>query len=134
MDGSMMEEVETVISSLAHVRLQAKSRLLRNACCPDKDLVVLVSRSGNEEKLSLWKIQGSKKWEVDMDYGELNGEATDGEISALNWSPDGIASTNLFDGRRCNRLVCFRPNHCSSMYTSQSFPYLYPEWETRSYL
>lgn len=79
-------------SSLANVRLQAKSRLLKNSCCPDKDLVALVSHTGDEEKLSLWKLQGSKKWEIDMDYGELNGETITGEINALNWSPDGRTS------------------------------------------
>lgn len=99
MDESAIED-STVISSLANVRLQVKSRLLKNACCPDKDLVVLVSRTGDEEKLSLWKLQGSKKWEIDMDYGELNGETINGEINALNWSPDGrtskLCSTGIF--------------------------------------
>lgn len=91
MDESAIED-NTVISSLANVRLQAKSRLLKNSCCPDKDLVALVSHTGDEEKLSLWKLQGSKKWEIDMDYGELNGETITGEINALNWSPDGRTS------------------------------------------
>ncbi|KAH8120371.1 anaphase-promoting complex, cyclosome, subunit 4-domain-containing protein [Phellopilus nigrolimitatus] len=78
-------EDATVISSLATVRLQAQSRLLPTACCPDKDLVILISRVGSDDKMSLWNMQGAKKWEVDMNQG---GSAQD-EITALNWSPDG---------------------------------------------
>ena len=81
----MMEEDANSIVSLATVRLQAKSRLLLTACCPDKDLVVLISRVGTSDKMSLWKMQGSKKWEVDMNKGD---GAVD-EVTALNWSPDG---------------------------------------------
>lgn len=73
------------ITSLANVRLSSKSRLLRTACCPDKDLVLLISRVGNADKLSLWKIQGSKRWEVEVDSSSGNGE----EVTALAWSPDG---------------------------------------------
>ncbi|KAL5535567.1 hypothetical protein ACEPAF_3661 [Sanghuangporus sanghuang] len=88
MESSMEQSMETdraTISSLATVRLQAKSRLFLTACCPDKDLVVLISRVVSGDKMSLWKMQGAKKWEVDLSKG--NG-APD-EVTAVNWSPDG---------------------------------------------
>jgi anaphase-promoting complex subunit 4 len=71
-------------TSLATVQLPSPCRLLASACCPDKDLVVLISRLGGKDRLSLWKIQGSKKWEVDVGSGE-NSE----EIAGIAWSPDG---------------------------------------------
>ncbi|EJD03914.1 uncharacterized protein FOMMEDRAFT_167218 [Fomitiporia mediterranea MF3/22] len=80
-----MEDDSSAIISLATVRLQAKSRLFLTACCPDKDLVVLVSRVGSADKMSLWKMQGSKKWEVDTNKGCSSSD----EVTALNWSPDG---------------------------------------------
>ncbi|KAI5124653.1 hypothetical protein M0805_004261 [Coniferiporia weirii] len=104
---------ETAIASLATVRLQAKSRLLVTACCPDKDLVVLVSRVGTEDKMSLWKMQGAKKWEVDMSSQADAGAPS--EVTALNWSPDGqtivvahhpsrISLHSLQDGREEHSL------------------------------
>ncbi|KAL5495217.1 hypothetical protein ACEPAI_680 [Sanghuangporus weigelae] len=86
MESSMEQSTEmdgTTISSLATVRLQAKSRLFLTACCPDKDLVVLISRVGSGDKMSLWKMQGAKKWEVDLSKGNPD------EVTAVNWSPDG---------------------------------------------
>lgn len=77
--------METVISSLATVRLHSTSRLLPSACCPDKDLIVLVTNDGVTEKMSLWKVQGSKKWEVDITQ---EGNVKD-EIAAITWGPDG---------------------------------------------
>ncbi|KLO20277.1 hypothetical protein SCHPADRAFT_918366 [Schizopora paradoxa] len=83
----MEAESSSAIVSLAYVRLQLKSRLLSTACCPDKDLVVIISRTGTNagDKMSLWKMQGSKKWEVETGGGLDEHE----EITALGWSPDG---------------------------------------------
>ncbi len=77
----------SAIVSLAYVRLQLKSRLLSTACCPDKDLVILISRAGANagDKMSLWKMQGFKKLEVETGQGLDDNE----EITALAWSPDG---------------------------------------------
>lgn len=72
-------------ASLAILQLPAQSRLLKSACCPDKDLVVLLSRLGGKDKMSLWKMQGSKKWEVDVSVNEPETE----EVTGLAWSPDG---------------------------------------------
>ncbi|KAF8898719.1 anaphase-promoting complex, cyclosome, subunit 4-domain-containing protein, partial [Infundibulicybe gibba] len=73
------------MSCLAAFQLPSPSRLLSSACCPDKDLVALISRLGGQDRLSLWKIQGSKTWEVDVG-GQDNNSA---QIVDLAWSPDG---------------------------------------------
>lgn len=82
------EEFQTSIKSLATVRLQSKSRLLLSACCPDKDLVVLLSRIGTLDKMSLWKVQGFKIWEVDLS----NENGSSDEVTALNWSPNAACN------------------------------------------
>jgi len=71
-------------TSLAEVQLQPACRILRSACCPDKDLVILVSRLGGKDRLALWKIQGSKQWEVDMASDQNDSQ----EIVDVAWSPD----------------------------------------------
>lgn len=65
--------------------LASPSRILPAACCPDKDLVALISRLGGRDRLSLWKVQGSKTWEVDVGLEETDGS----QIVAIAWSPDG---------------------------------------------
>lgn len=70
---------------LANIDLQSPCRLLASACCPDKDLVVLITRLGGLDRLSLWKIQGPKKWEVDV----CTSETTSEQIVGVTWSPDG---------------------------------------------
>ena len=71
--------------SLANIRLPSPSRLLENACCPDKDLVVLFSRLGGADRMSLWNSnQGSKVWEADI------GTDTSSHVVGIAWSPDGM--------------------------------------------
>lgn len=60
--------------SLALLQLATPSRLLPSACCPDKDLVVLISRLGGKDRISLWKLEGPKKWEVDVGTDETTSE------------------------------------------------------------
>ncbi|KAK7064216.1 DEAD-domain-containing protein [Favolaschia claudopus] len=72
-------------ASLATVHLPSICRLLPSACCPDKDLMVLVSRLGGRDRMSLWKMQGSKTWEVDVGTDDKTSE----QIVGLAWSPDG---------------------------------------------
>ncbi|KAJ3750355.1 anaphase-promoting complex, cyclosome, subunit 4-domain-containing protein [Lentinula detonsa] len=69
-------------ASLATVQLSSPSRLLVSACCPDKDLLVIITRLGGHDRMSLWKMQGSKTWEVDV---STNSE----RIVGIAWSPDG---------------------------------------------
>ncbi|KAJ6610891.1 anaphase-promoting complex, cyclosome, subunit 4-domain-containing protein [Mycena sp. CBHHK59/15] len=77
--------MEQKFSSLAVVHLTSACRLLAAACCPDKDLLVLVSRLGGRDRMSLWKMQGSKTWEVDVGTDDKSSE----QIVGLAWSPDG---------------------------------------------
>jgi hypothetical protein len=72
--------------SLAKLQLPASSRLLPSACCPDKDLVVTISPQNGKDHVSLWKMQGSKKWEVDVRSDSVRNES----IVDLAWSPDGV--------------------------------------------
>ncbi|KAJ4486184.1 anaphase-promoting complex, cyclosome, subunit 4-domain-containing protein [Lentinula aciculospora] len=69
-------------ASLAAVQVPSPSRLLASACCPDKDLLILVSRLGGHDRMSLWKMQGSKTWEIDV-------SADSERIVGVTWSPDG---------------------------------------------
>jgi anaphase-promoting complex subunit 4 len=80
--------------SLAKLQLAPSSRLLSSACCPDKDLVVTISSLNGKDHVSLWKMQGSKKWEVDVHSDSVCNET----VVGLAWSPDGAPSNDL---RRC---------------------------------
>ncbi|KAL1737184.1 anaphase-promoting complex, cyclosome, subunit 4-domain-containing protein [Schizophyllum commune] len=72
-------------SSLALIQLPSPSRILNASCCPDKDLVLLISRIGGQDRMSLWKVQGQKKWDVNV-----GAEASESEhIVGIAWSPDG---------------------------------------------
>ena len=80
----VLDMASNAFASLARAQLPSQSRLLASACCPDKDLVVLISRFGGQDRLSLWKVQGARKWEVDVGT-----QQTTSEIVGLAWSPDG---------------------------------------------
>lgn len=82
-----MPDIETnAFASLGVLQIPSPSRLLSSACCPDKDLVALISRLGGQDRLSLWNYSnGSKIWEVSV--GGVDETIT--EIIALAWSPDG---------------------------------------------
>lgn len=76
--------MQSSIDLLASFRLPSAVRLLPTALCPDKDLLLLVTTLQNKDRLSLWNLQGSKKWEVEVDASGPSPE----EIVALTWSPD----------------------------------------------
>jgi anaphase-promoting complex subunit 4 len=76
--------MQSSIDLLASFQLPSAARLLPTALCPDKDLLLLVTSLNNKDRLSLWNLQGSKKWEVEVDASGPNPE----EIVALTWSPD----------------------------------------------
>ncbi|EIN13727.1 hypothetical protein PUNSTDRAFT_59241 [Punctularia strigosozonata HHB-11173 SS5] len=94
-------------TSLANVQLPAPSRLVTSACCPDKDLVVLIQRLGSKDRLSLWKIQGSKKWEVSV---EREPDAQPEEIIDVAWrqtiavlhDPPRVTLHSIQDGHEQN--------------------------------
>ena len=69
---------------LSTLGVPPSSRILPSSCCPDKDLVAVVSKAGKKCKMSLWKMQVSRKWEVEVDAGL----EVDEDIVDLSWSPD----------------------------------------------
>jgi len=75
-------------ASLGVLHLPSPSRLLSSACCPDKDLVVVIARLGSHDRMSLWNYShGSRVWEIDVNSADDN---TVTEVVGLAWSPDGI--------------------------------------------
>lgn len=84
---AMNDYINRPFVSLAKLSLPVSSRLLPSACCPDKDLVVIISPQNGKDHVSLWKMQGSKKWEVDVHSVSVRNET----IVDLAWSPDGQA-------------------------------------------
>lgn len=113
---------------LATLQLPAASRLLPSACCPDKDLVVVISRLGGKDRMSLWKMQGSKKWEVDVDTGA----AYDEEVVDLAWSPDGACSRFLCYIEALSCISATRPDYRTrTSSSSHHFPF-YPRWPSRA--
>jgi hypothetical protein len=79
-------------ASLAILHLPSACRLLASACCPDKDLVVLITRLAGQDRMSLWKMQGSKTWEVEVGTNENNSD----QIVGLAWSPDGMITSAFY--------------------------------------
>lgn len=103
-----MEGPADAFAPLAVLQIPSPSRLLATACCPDKDLVVLISRLGGEDRLSLWNYNhGSKVWEVDA--GCANGTNV-AEIVDLAWSPDGERKTTY--PSEITHSSCLRAKRC----------------------
>lgn len=86
----MNDYINRPFVSLAKLSLPVSSRLLPSACCPDKDLVIIISPQNGKDHVSLWKMQGSKKWQVDVHSVSARNET----IVDLAWSPDGVLSLN----------------------------------------
>ena len=80
----------TTIAPVATIQLPAASRLLPTSWCPDKDLLVVTTHVSHQEKMTLYKMQGSKKWEVTI-QPQLLGK-TEAEVVAVAWSPDGTSA------------------------------------------
>ncbi|KAF8516179.1 anaphase-promoting complex, cyclosome, subunit 4-domain-containing protein [Hysterangium stoloniferum] len=74
-------------SSISVLHLSSPSHLLASSCSPDKDLLLIISRLGNKDTISLWKMQGGRKWEVDVSAGDAAHE----EVTGIAWSPDGMS-------------------------------------------
>ena len=82
-------EGRDAFASVAQITFPAGSRVLRSSWCPDKDLLVAIHKFGSKDKLSLWKMHGAKKWEVELD-ASVNGKE---EVVDIAWSPDGMQSS-----------------------------------------
>ncbi|KAJ3575641.1 hypothetical protein NP233_g977 [Leucocoprinus birnbaumii] len=83
----------TAFNTLANFQIPTPCRILPSSCCLDKDLVILISRLGSLDRISLWNTtQGTKIWEVEV------GEDMDSTyIVDLAWSPDGQSVAVLYD-------------------------------------
>ena len=68
------------------VKFSSAARLLPSSWCPDKDLVLVITRTAGKDGLALWPREGGRKmWEVDIDL-----EASErAEVNGIAWSPDG---------------------------------------------
>ncbi|EIW86695.1 hypothetical protein CONPUDRAFT_134079 [Coniophora puteana RWD-64-598 SS2] len=105
---------------IALIRLPLPCRLLASACCPDKDLLVLFSRLGGRDRMSLWKMQGSKKWEVDLgDDDNLNEDivgiawSSSGQTIAVAYHPPRLSLYSSQNGQlRCTLKSPFEATNC----------------------
>ncbi|KXN90006.1 hypothetical protein AN958_05011 [Leucoagaricus sp. SymC.cos] len=83
----------TAFNTLATFQVPTPCRILPSSCCLDKDLVILISRLGSLDRISLWNTtQGTKIWEV-----EVGEDADSAYIVDLAWSPDGQSVAVLYD-------------------------------------
>lgn len=78
---------------VSNFHIPTASRLLLSAWCPTMDLLVLVSRIADKDRLGLWRMHGVKVWEVEVSKGESPSE----EITSVAWSPDGSLILNELD-------------------------------------
>lgn len=94
------------------IHLPSHSRILRQSCCPDKDLVVLFSRMGGLERITMYNYQnGTKIW--DADVGD-EASSTSTHVVDLCWSPDG-ASSFLQSSSRLIWSTQEGASHCCSI-------------------
>lgn len=95
----------TTFNTLATFQIPSSCRILPASCCLDKDLVVLISRLGSLDRISLWNTtQGTKIWEV-----EVGGDVHSTHVVDLAWSPDGTPFTAFWRYRlKSCRAECGR--------------------------
>lgn len=80
----------TSIASVATVQFSSATQILRTSWCPDKDLLVVFSRVSHQSKMTLYKMQGAKKWEVVIQPRQVGKAEVD--IVGVAWSPDGTCN------------------------------------------
>lgn len=123
-------DMDASISPVTILRLSSPSRILSSSCCPDKDLVLLISRHVNKDIISLWKIQGGKRWELEVDVGHRVDQvmdiawAPDGQTIALAHNPPRITIHSIHDGH----LERSFPVHISGLLAPYSFQLLRIWW------
>ncbi|GJF00486.1 anaphase-promoting complex subunit 4 [Phanerochaete sordida] len=76
-------------ASIANTFFPTEARVLPSSWCPDKDLLALITNIAGKDRLSLWKMQGSKIWEVDVHPDATEG-STESRIVDISWSPDNL--------------------------------------------
>lgn len=72
-------------SQLGQFYVAPGSRIPPGACNSEKDLVILVQRGEPRDTISLWRLQGTKRWEIDV----IANHDTAGRVRSVTWSPDG---------------------------------------------
>jgi anaphase-promoting complex subunit 4 len=89
MDDSMVSEAasasDSVFSLIGSLHLPTPSRLPENACCPNKDLIIVIMGGGLKEKMLLLNLEGNKKWETEAVSDGMDRN----RIMSVAWSPDG---------------------------------------------
>ena len=78
----------TTIVPVATIRLPNPSRILHASWCPDKDLLLVISRVAGKARMTLYKMQGTKTWEVALQHPAQ--PKVQEEIVSVTWSPDGM--------------------------------------------
>lgn len=120
---------------IANVAFSSSARILSSSWCPDKDLIVVVLRVANKDRLSLWKMQGSKIWEVEVDAEAAEGAGSaETSIAGVAWSPDSehraIPRHTWMDVAELN--ADGRSAYCSSASSTAGNSALYPRWKRRT--
>ena len=72
-------------SQLGQFYVAPSSRIPPGACNSEKDLVILVQRGESRDTISLWRLQGTKRWEIDV----IANHNSAGRVRSVAWSPDG---------------------------------------------
>ncbi|KIO23930.1 hypothetical protein M407DRAFT_26630 [Tulasnella calospora MUT 4182] len=74
---------------LADVSFPASSKLFSSSWCPTMDLFVMAVPLSNRHRLGLWKMGGTKVWDIEV--AKLTEGSTEQTHSIVNvaWSPDG---------------------------------------------
>ena len=83
----------TTIASVATIQFPTTTRILRTSWCPDKDLLVVFSVVSHQTKMTLYKMQGGKKWEVTIQPKQVGKKDVD--VVSVTWSPDGMCGQIL---------------------------------------
>jgi anaphase-promoting complex subunit 4 len=82
----MAEPLDTsFFTLLGSFTVPTQTRLVVGACNPEKDLVLLIHCAEPRDTLSLWKLQGTKRWEIDV----VANFEQNGALRQIAWSPDG---------------------------------------------
>ncbi|KAG9055773.1 hypothetical protein FS842_001229 [Serendipita sp. 407] len=81
----MTSAIGSSFTPLGAFTVSADARLVPGACNPEKDLVLLIHHTDPRSTISLWKLQGTKRWEIDA---VANFDQT-GWLRQVAWSPDG---------------------------------------------
>lgn len=114
----------TTIASVATIQLPSTSRILPTAWCPDKDLLVVASHP-HQGKLTLYKMQGSKKWELTIKpHPSFEKKSDEADVVDVAWSPDGMSSSTPWRLGLCLTLES-SPEHCCRIKSAHGLDPLY---------